>query len=79
MTVREAALKALQAGKALTTLRLAAMTGAHEHTCGQVLKSLRDSGIAQRRPIRGKKGQPLQEYFIADAKPACCPHCGGEL
>lgn len=82
MTARESALAALDAGKSLTAIRLAALTGRAERYCANVLSALHAEGLTERQPYRsGKSGQPAWEH----RKPAnpklkpCCPHCGGEL
>lgn len=80
MTSREQMLAALNAGKKLTAIKASALTAAGEDSCRQTLSNLHIAGIVQRRPYRSSRaGYPAWEYFIADAKPACCPHCGGEL
>lgn len=82
MTVREVALKALASGKALTSIRLAALTGCTESSCGNVLAKLHAEGLADReRYYSGKGGHPAWEYrHPKQPRPRpCCPHCGGEL
>ena len=80
MTARAVMLRHLMSGGVLTSIDAERATGAGRDACRQELKSMFDLGFIQRRKrYTMEAGMPPWEYYIADAKPACCPHCGGEL
>jgi hypothetical protein len=82
VSAREAALAALAEGRALTAIRLSALTGRGERYCSNVLGRLHAEGLTDREPYRsGKGGCPAWEHRSPKhPKPKpCCPHCGGEL